>query len=268
MFLALPLAPIVAATGVTNTLFFSEAVLDLLGVIAAIWTLWVYVWLPLSGFTRSAFRLFVLGGMTFALLHVLDTIFQVWTVLSKGLPTLIHFGLVLVALVFFVLGLARLADAMSGFRRPQRDDVLQQRWWPLAVALALILGVSSFIIWGLNLLAIFWADVAVDAGIVVLALACAVQVWRTQLGGAIGGALWTALFGLLVFALAHPVQTWISVAQILPPTIGPLLHRLVVIPAFILFSASITRLSKALTPRTQQETGELVSVGVGRQSYR
>src|SRR5579885_428074 len=190
MFLALPLAPIVAATGVTNTLFFSEAVLDLLGVIAAIWTLWVYVWLPLSGFTRSAFRLFVLGGMTFALLHVLDTIFQVWTVLSKGLPTLIHFGLVLVALVFFVLGLARLADAMSGFRRPQRDDVLQQRWWPLAVALALILGVSSFIIWGLNLLAIFWADVAVDAGIVVLALACAVQVWRTQLGGAIGGALW------------------------------------------------------------------------------
>lgn len=266
MILALPLTPVVAATNITSELFFAEAILDVLGVIAAIWTLWVFVWLPLKGITQSAFRLIALGGMTFALLHVLDTILQVWPVLSKGLPTLIHFGLVLVALVFFVLGLARLADAVSGWQASQEEDVPPQRWWPLVVGLAVILGAGSFIIYGFSLLALFWADVALDAGIVLLAAACAAQVWRAQLGGVIGGALWLALVGLLIFSLAHPVQTWVAVAQLVTPSLGPLLHRLVVIPAFLLFSASISRLSQALAPRLQKQASELASSSVGRHS--
>jgi hypothetical protein len=266
MLLALLLSPATSTTTTTSTYFFIEAVLDLLGVIAAIWTLWVFVWLPLKGIALSAFRLITLGGIMFALLHVLDTIFQVWSILSKGLPTLIHFGLVLVALVFFVLGLARLADAVSAWQLPQ-EELPAQRWRLLVVGLAIVAGALSFIIYGFSLLAVFWADVVMDAGIVLLACACAVQVWRAQLGGAIGGALWLALAGLLTFSLAHPVQTWLAVAQLTPPALGPLLHRLVVIPAFLLFSASITRLSHALTPRMQQQTGELASSGAWKRGY-
>ncbi len=76
-----------------------------------------------------------------------------------------------------------------------------------------------------------------------------------------------ALVGLLIFSLAHPVQTWVSVAQILPEGLGPLLHRLVVIPAFILFSASIARLSRAMTPRMEPQESELASGIIGRRSY-
>jgi hypothetical protein len=242
----------------SNVLFLWEVLLDLVGVIAAIWTLWSFAWLPLKGIAMSAFRLIALGGMIFALLHVLDTLFQASGILPRGLPTLIHFGLVLVALVYFVLGLARLADAISAWQLAQ-GELLALRWWPMAVGLAVLLGALSFIIYGFNLAAVIWASVALDAGIVLLTLTCAFQVWRARLGGAIGGALYLALTGLVIFSLAHPVQTWFSVMQIVSGPIVPLLHRLAVIPAFLLFSASITRLSRALAPQLQQQMGEMKS---------
>lgn len=252
------LLPLVAASiPDSNTLFLWEALLDLLGVIAAIWTLWIFAWLPLKGIAMSAFRLIAVGGLIFALLHVLDTLFSVWTVLPSGLPFLIHWGLVLVSLVYFVFGLARLADAVSVLQFPQ-DQSPAQRWWPMAVGLSLFLLALSFIIYGFKLETVFWALMALNVGIIVLALACAFQVWRAHLGGALGGALYLALLGLLIFSLAHPAQTWFSLANIVSPELTPLLHRLAVIPAFLLFSASIARLSRALAPEMAQRTAASV----------
>ncbi|HEY7346704.1 MAG TPA: hypothetical protein VH599_00200 [Ktedonobacterales bacterium] len=261
---ALLLAPSAVATPSPETLFLWEALLDLAGVIAAIWTLWAFVWLPLKGIAMSAFRLIAVGGLIFALLHVLDTLFQVGRVLPRGLPTLVHFGLVLVAMVYFLLGLARLADALEEWKYPEQR-IVQQHWWPLVVGLALVLGATSFIIYGFSLLAVVWASFAMDAGIILLSVACGIQVRRAHLGGAVGGALWLALAGLLIFSLAHPVQTWGSVTDIVAGPLLPLVHRLVVIPAFLLFSASITRLSRALAPQIEQRAS-MASGGAARQA--
>jgi hypothetical protein len=234
-----------------NDLFLWAAFLDFLGVVAAIWTLWVFAWLPLKGVAMSAFRLIAVGGLIFALLHVLDTLFSVWKILPQGLPGLIHFGLVLVALVYFVFGLVRLADAVTAWQLPN-EQFPRQQWWPLAVALSLVLLALSFIIYGFQLQTVFWAVMAINVGIVVLSIACSVQVWRAHLGGAVGGALYLALVGLLIFSLAHPVQTWLSLSQVISGPVVPLLHRIAVIPAFLLFSAAIGRLSHALAPRMAQ----------------
>lgn len=242
-----------------NDLFLWEAFLDLLGVVAAIWTLWVFAWLPLKGIAMSAFRLIAVGGLIFALLHVLDTLFMVWKILPAGLPLLIHFGLVLVAMIYFLFGLARLADAVSVWQAPE-GQMPRQQWWPLAVTVALILLALSFIIYGFKLEELFWATLAIDAGIVVLALTCMVQVWRARLGGVVGGALYLALVGLLILSLAHPAQTFLSSAQIVSGPVAPLLHRLAVIPGFLLFIASIGRLSRALVPRM----AERAPAAVGR----
>ncbi len=260
------LTPAATLTLSTETLFLGETLLDLLGVIAAIWTLWSFIWLPLKGIAMGAFRLIAVGGMLFALLHVLDTLFQVWGVLPRGLPTLMHFGLVLVALVYFLFGLARLADAVAEW---QSAGALfpTPRWWPVSVGLALMLLATSFIIYGLSLLTLIWASLALDAGIVLLACACAAQVWRARLGGALGGALLLALAGLLVFSLAHPVQTWFSVADVVPGAFSHVVHRLFIIPAFLLFSASITRLSRALAPKLEQQAQTAVARQAGRSSY-
>ncbi len=250
----MPLAA--AAIPDANTLFLWEALLDLLGVIVAIWTLWTFAWLPLKGIAMSAFRLIAVGGMIFALWHVLDTLFSVWTVLPLGLPFLVHWGLVLISLVYFLFGLARLADAVSVLQLPQ-DQSPTQHWWPMAVGLSLFLLAISFIVYGFKLETVFWALMALNVGITILALACAFQVWRAHLGGALGGALYLALLGLLIFSLAHPAQTWFSLADIVSGPIVPLLHRLAVIPAFLLFSASIARLSRALAPQMAQRAASV-----------
>jgi hypothetical protein len=260
VFAVLPLAA--ASTPDANTLFLWEAVLDIVGVVAAIWTLWIFAWLPLKGIAMSAFRLIAVGGLIFALLHVLDTLFDEWHILPKGLPSLIHFGLVLVSLVAFVLGLARLADAVTTWQLPEKSSPTA-RWWPLAITLALILLATSFIIYGFSLLAVAWASYAIDAGIIILSITCAFQVWRARLGGAVGSALYLALIGLLIFSLAHPAQTWLASLGIVSGPIVGLLHRLVVIPAFLLFSTSIARLSRALTPQLRQSA----PVAAGKVAY-
>ena len=249
--LALLLTPAATTTPDANTLFLWEAFLDMAGVIAAIWTLWIFAWLPLKGIAMSAFRLIAVGGVIFALLHVLDTLFSVWKILPSGLPSLFHWGLVLVSLVYFVFGLARLADAVSEWQQSQ-EQTPRQAWWPLAVGLSLILLAVSFIIYGFQIETVYWAVMALNVGIVVLSFTCAVQVWRAHLGGAVGGALYLALLGLLIFSLAHPAQTIIIQTDVVSGPIVPLLHRLAVIPAFLLFSASIARLSHALAPQMAQ----------------
>lgn len=251
-----------AASPLSNQdLFLWEAILDLIGVVAAIWTLWVFAWLPLQGAAMSAFRLIAVGGLLFALLHVLDTLFLVWKVLPQGLPTLVHFGLVLVSMVYFVFGLARLANAVNSWQIPDAQFPRQQ-WWPVSVGLSLFLLALSFIIYGFKLEELIWALLLIDAGIVLLSIACAIQVWRAHLGGAVGGALYLALVGLLIFSLAHPVQTYLGSVQFISGPIVPLLHRLTVIPAFILFSVSIGRLSRALAPQITQR----VAIATGKRA--
>jgi hypothetical protein len=260
--LIFPLIAAAAATPDANALFVWEALLDAVGVIAAIWTVWIFAWLPLKGIAMSAFRLIAVGGVLFAVLHVLDTLFSVWKILPSGLPSLVHWGLVLISLIYFVFGLARLADAVSAWRLPE-DQTIKQAWWPMMVALALILLAVSFIIYGFKIETVFWAVMALNVGIVFLSFTCAVEVWRAHLGGAVGGALYMALLGLLIFSLAHPLQTAFVQFDVVSGPIVPLVHRLGVIPAFLLFSASIARLSRALAP----QIGQTASAPVARRAY-
>ena len=236
--------PVIAATSVFGLPAFWEGLFDLVGVISAIWTVWALAWLPVEGMLRSAFRFITIGSLTFALLHVLDTVLRQGHLLPGSLVGLIHTGTMLLAMCFFVLGLARLADALTWEKAAVRPPL---RWWPFAVGAAICVGMLSFIIYGLSSAAVVWATIGISAGLILLTAVCLVQVLRARLGGMVGSALWLALIGLVIFCLVHPLQAWLFDAQIIVPSpISPVLHRLFVIPAFLLFSASIARLSRGL----------------------
>lgn len=242
--------PVIAATSAFGLPVFWEALLDLIGVMSAIWTVWALAWLPVEGMLRSAFRFITIGSLTFALLHVSDTVLRQGRLLPGSLVSLIHIGSMLLAMIFFVLGLARLADAVTWEKTAERPPL---RWWPFSVGVALCLGLLSFIIYGLSASAVVWATVGISAGLVLLTAVCLVQVLRARLGGMVGSALWLALIGLVVFCLVHPLQSWLFDARIIVPSpISPVLHRLFVIPAFLLFSASIARLSRGLASPPSQ----------------
>ena len=236
--------PVIAATSVFSLPVFWEALFDLVGVMAAIWTVWTLAWLPVEGLLRNAFRFITTGSLTFALLHVSDTILRQEHLLPGKLVSLIDIGSMLLAMIFFVLGLARLADAVTWEKTEARPPI---RWWPFSVGVALCLGILSFIIYGVSPSAVVWATVGISAGLVLLTIVCLVQVLRARLGGQVGSALWLALLGLIVFCLVHPLQSWLFDARLITPSpISPVLHRLFVIPAFLLFSASMARLSRGL----------------------
>jgi hypothetical protein len=229
--------------------FLWEGLLDLLGLAAAIWSLWVLAWLDLEAALRGAFRWIVAGGLTFALLHLQDTLLRLGKFLNGGLINLIHIGSMLVVLVFLVLVLARLADAATSWQT-RTDGTAPLRLWPLAVGTAVTLGAFSFILYGLSTLAVAWAAWALQASLVLLTIACAAQVLRARLGGSVGRALRWALFGLLVFSLVHPIEAWlISIQALAPLPYASLLHRVFVIPAFLLFSIGISALSRAWAPK-------------------
>ena len=237
-----------------------EVLFDLLGLGAAIWSLWVLAWLDLEGALRSAFRWIVAGGMVFALLHLQDTLLRLGQFLSQDLINLIHIGSMLVVMIFLVLGLARLADASIHLQtRPEGDAPL--RLWPLSVACASVLGALSFILYGLSALAVAWANWALQGSLILVTIACVAQVTRARLGGSVGRALRWALLGLLVFSLVHPLQAWLlAIGALVPSPYFSLLHRVFVIPAFLLFSFSISTLSRAWAPREPlhgSKTGEI-----------
>lgn len=239
--------------------FVWESVLDLIGVIAAIWAVWALAWLDMQGALRRAFRLLAFGGLIFALLHVQDSIVRLEKLLAGGWIQLIHLGLVLVAMAFFVFGLARLADSVTRWQAPA-GTLPSSAWWSLAVGVAVSLGALGFILYGASPAALLWAELGLDAGLVLLAVVCVIQVLRARLAGALGSALWIGLVALLIFSLDHPLQLWLSSARIVAPALSPVLHRVVVIPAFLLFSVSIARLSRTLAPQFQQRPGERVAV--------
>lgn len=255
---------VIATTSAFGLPVFWEALLDLVGVMSAIWTVLSLAWLSVEGMLRSAFRFITLGSLTFALLHVSDTVLRQGHLLPGSLVGLIHIGSMLLAMIFFVLGLARLADAVTWEKTTERPPL---RWWPFSVGVALCLGLLSFIIYGLSASAVVWATVGISAGLILLTVVCLVQVLRARLGGMVGSALWLALIGLMVFCLVHPLQSWLFDARIITPTpISPVLHRLFVIPAFLLFSASIARLSRGLaSPMAQTPRPVLINAGAPRQ---
>ncbi len=256
---------VLAAASIFGLPVFWEALFDLVGVMSAIWTVWALAWLPVEGLLRNAFRFVTIGSLTFALLHVSDTVLRQGHLLPGSLVSLIHIGSMLLAMVFFVLGLARLADAVTWERTEARPPM---RWWPLSVGVALCLGILSFIIYGLSASAVVWATVGISAGLILLTVVCLVQVLRARLGGMVGSALWLALLGLIVFCLVHPLQAWLFDARLITPSpISPVLHRLFVIPAFLLFSASMARLSRGLTsPVSRPSRPALIHTGASHQS--
>jgi hypothetical protein len=240
-------------------IFVWEVLLDLLGLGAAIWSLWVLAWLDLEGALRGAFRWIVAGGLVFALLHLQDSLLRLGQFLNDDLINLIHIGSMLVVMVFMVLGMARLADVAMQWQ--VKAEGAPVRLWPLAVGVAATLGALSFILYGFSALAVAWANWALQGGLILLTIACATQVLRARLGGSVGRALRWALFGLLVFSLVHPLQAWLlTIGALEYSPYFSLLHRVFVIPAFLLFSFSISALSRAWVPKEplySSKTGEI-----------
>ena len=235
-----------------------ESILDLLGVVAAIWALWALAWLDVQGELRRAFGLLAYGGLIFALLHVQDSVLRLGKLLDGGWVALIHLGSVLVAMAFFMLGLARLADSITRWQAARKPP--STGWWSLAVGCVVSVGALCFILYGANPSAILWASLGLNAGLVVLAVACVVQVLRARLAGMLGSAIWIGLLALLIFCLDHPFQMWLYISGIVDPAFSAVIHRIVVIPAFLLFSMSISRLSRTLAPLELRRPGGSIVV--------
>jgi hypothetical protein len=217
-----------------------NALLDLTGVAIAIWTLWTTIWLRLGGQLHRAFRFISFGAFAFALSHLLDSILQL---LNLDYALLIHQGAVLTAILCFVPGLAGLTDSLPTTRQRETPSF---QLWPLAVGLVVIVGALSFILYGVGPLAEAWAFVGLDSGLVLLSGVCLVLVIRAHLGGAVGRSLWLALLGLVIFSLAHPLQTWFYEETTIAPSLLGIVHRLIVIPAFFLFAFSITSVARSV----------------------
>lgn len=217
------------------------ALLDLLAVAIAIWTLWTTVWLHLGGQLQRAFQLISFGGFAFALSHLLDSILQL---LDIDYALLIHQGAVLIAILCFVPGLAGLTESLPAYTRQKKEPAL--RLWPLAAGLVIIVGALSFILYGVGPLAEAWAFIGLDSGLVLLSGVCLGLVIRARLGGAVGRSLWVALLGLLIFSLAHPLQVWFYEETTIAPSLLGIIHRLIVIPAFFLFAFSITNVARSV----------------------
>jgi hypothetical protein len=219
------------------------ALLDFSGLTIAIWTFWSSIWLHLGGNVFRAFRLISIGGLAFALSHLLDTILQL---LDIETATLIHQGAVLLSVLFFLPGLASLADAVPSFKVAGRS-AQHSAFWPISVCLTLGITAASFILYGINALAETVAFVALDGSIVLLAGACLILVVRARLGGGIGRSLWQAMLGLIIFSMAHPVQVWFYEQATYSQDTLAILHRLIVIPAFCLFAVSMTSVARTLS---------------------
>ena len=104
----------------------------------------------------------------------------------------------------------------------------------------------SFIFYGLGILAEVATFFVLDGSLLMLAALCLALVARARPGGAIGHSLWLAIFGLVLFSLAHPVQAWFYEQTNYAPDLLGIVHRLIIIPAFFLFAISITYAAHAL----------------------
>jgi hypothetical protein len=227
------------------TSFLIAGALDLAGLLVAIWTIWSTISLMLGGRLLLAFRFTAVGAFAFAVSHLLDTLLQASKTLNVEVATLLHQGVVTVALFLFVAGLANLADDLPGLGAPRQMGA-SLRLWPFVVGTALCISLFSFIVYGFNLVAEVWAFIWLEFSLILLLVICLMLMLRARLGGAIGRSLWLAMLGLFIFGMAHPVQVWFYLNTDYTPGALAVMHRLVVIPAFFLFAISITRLGQQL----------------------
>ncbi len=225
-------------------------VLDLAGLLAAIWMLWSTITLTLGGRLLLAFRFMALGALAFALSHLLDTLLQGAGVLNPEVATFLHQGVVILSIFLFVAGLANLADDLPSHRAP-RQTPAALRLWPIATGGALCISALSFIVYGFSLVAEGWAFIWMECGLIGMLVVCLALMLRARLGGSIGHSLWLALLGLFIFGMAHPVQVWFYLNTSYAPGVLAVLHRLVVIPAFVLFAICITRLGQEVDRSTR-----------------
>lgn len=234
------------------TAFQVTSVIDLAGFIVAIWTFWSSTSLQLGGRLQRAFRFISWGILAFAVSHLFESLTRGLQLLVNGSDILVTQGAVLASLLFFIPGLAGLADAIPTLRYEKQSEA-RLGISPLAVGLALMIGLLSFILYGFSPEAEIIALIGLDGSLIAIAGFCLVLLARAHIGGMIGRSLWLAMLGLLLFSLAHPLQAWLYETTDLSVDTLAVLHRLIAGPAFILFALSISRLAHGLgrSPKTE-----------------
>jgi hypothetical protein len=226
------------------------SVIDLVDFTVAIWAFWSSVSLPVGGNLRRAFQLIAWGILAFAASHLVESLGRGLQVLVNGPDILVTQGAVLASMLFFVPGLAGLADALPTFQH-SKQPTSPARVWPIAVGLAITVGLLSFILYGFSPEAIIIALIGVDGSLIAIAGLCVVLFLRARIGGIVGRSLWFAVLGLLLFSLAHPLQSWLYEVTGLSTDTLAVLHRLISSPTFILFAVSIARLAQGFRHSAQ-----------------
>ncbi len=231
--------------------------LDLVGLAAGIWTVWSSIMLPLGGNLQRAFRLIGFGTLAFACSHIIDSFIGDLHLVSDNAGLLITQGNVLLSMLCFVPGLAALTDVLPTLPGA-KGTASFPRFWPLAVAVVIVTGAFSFILYGISPEAEVVAFIALEGCISLIACLCIILLLRARIGGMIGRYLWLAMVALLIFSLAHPVHIWMVDNSGLPGGLLAILHRLVVMPALLLFAFCTTRLSRKLNASLYLETQQSV----------
>jgi hypothetical protein len=243
---ALLLPPVLGAESSDLIALQIAGALDLAGLAVSIWALWTAISLPLGGKLQRAFRLIGVGAVAFAASHLLDLLLAGLQALPGNAGFVVTQGTVLASMLVFVPGLAGLADVLPTLPAA-RGRAPFPRIWPLGIALTIGIGALCFIVYGLTPAGEIFTLVGLDGGLLLTAVLCVFLLLRARIGGVIGRSLWLALGGLLVFSLAHPLQIWLVEESTLPATTLAVLHRLIVMPALILFALSISRVARALS---------------------
>ncbi len=235
------------------TAFQVTSVLDLAGFVVAIWTFWTSTSLLLgSGHLQRAFRLISWGIVAFAASHLFESLTRGLHILVDGQDVIVTQGAVLASMLFFIPGLAGLADAMTIFSA-DKQEASPLRIWHIAVGLAMMVGLLSFIIYGFSPEAEVVALIGLDGSLILIAVFCVVLLLRARIGGIVGRSLWLTVLGLLLFSMAHPLQAWLYEAANLSADTLAVLHRLIAAPAFVLFALSISRLAQGMNHSLEVE---------------
>jgi hypothetical protein len=229
----------------TFTLLEISGLLDLAGLAAAIWTLWASLSLPLGGQLKRSYRCIAWGILAFAASHLLESFFQGTQILGGEQAYMLMQATVPASILFFVWGLIGISKALPGFSSNEGSSLLAFIW-PLAVNLVIAIGAFSFILYGFSTQAEVVALIGLEGGLLILTGLCVFLLIKARLRGAIGRSLWLAMLGLLIFSLAHPLEIWLIEETRLSGDLIAAVHRVIVMPALILFAISITRLAHHL----------------------
>lgn len=222
-----------------------SGILDLAGMAVAIWTLWTSLSLPLGGQLKHAYRCIAWGTLSFATSHLLESFFQGTQILSSEQAYMLMQATVPASILFFVWGLAGIGEALPGFSSDdQRNPFVLV--WSLALNSVIAIGAFSFIFYGFSKQAEVVILIGLEGALLILTGLCVFLLIRARLRGAIGRSLWLAMAGLLIFSLAHPLEIWLIEATNISSDLLTILHRVIVMPALILFAVSITRLAHQL----------------------